>query len=310
MLFFRIMDFVFAWSYAFVFFHLLKTFLPLRRNRIMAVAAFVICGYLADCIIYSNDLANLLGVMIGFAAYMLVFHSGTLLEKLSAVLVFYPALIAINYLMIDVGSRMYYGVTQATYEETMQSPELTLISSVIHTVSLILRLLFWIGAWLILRKFLGKITAHVDSKTWLIVDMLMLSSFVAVFTIIYFMPRDTAIVYPICGAAVFSSFGCMYLAAYICESIQTAYRVQELERQKNYYKDRIREEERVRSIYHDLKNHLLVWQSEAEGRQALQSVERLRSQIEGYENFWHTGNEILDIIIRDKAKSAKEKQID
>ena len=62
----------------------------------MAVAAFVICGYLADCIIYSNDLANLLGVMIGFAAYMLVFHSGTLLEKLSAVLVFYPALIAIN----------------------------------------------------------------------------------------------------------------------------------------------------------------------------------------------------------------------
>ena len=44
--------------------------------------------------------------------------------------------------------------------------------------------------------------------------------------------------------------------------MQTAYRAQELETQRNYYRDLIRDEERVRRIYHYLKNHMLVLQSE------------------------------------------------
>ena len=142
-------------------------------------------------------------------------------------------------------------------------------------------------------------------------DMLMLASFVAIFTIIYFMPEDTAIVYPICGASIFSSFGCMYLASYICEAMQTAYHAQELEIQRNYYKDRIRDEERVRSIYHDMKNHLLLLQAQAgNGQEVQKSIQELQSQVQEYENYHHTGNEFLDIIIRDKAKTAQEKQID
>ena len=122
--------------------------------------------------------------------------------------------------MTDAGSRLFFAVKRSAFGETLPASQIELIEAVILMATLILRLLFWIGAWLVLRRFLGKITSRLNLKTWLIVDMLMLASFVAVFTIIYFMPRDTAIVYPICGAAVFSSFGCMYLASYICESMQ------------------------------------------------------------------------------------------
>lgn len=300
-----------AWGYTFVFFWILKTFLPLRKNRIMAVAGFFACGIPADFIIYSNDLESLLGAMGALFAYILVFHRGALVEKVSVVLMFYPAMVSVNYLILDIGSRIYFGYTGATYQETLRSSELLLISTAVHAVSMFLRLLFWIGAWLILRKFLGGITSRLNFRAWMIVDMLMLASFVAVFTIIYFMPEDTLIVYPICGASIFSSFGCMYLASYICEAMQNAWQMQELERQRNYYKDRIRDEERVRSVYHDLKNHLLIWQSEAgAGEAAMDSVRALQSRIEGYENYRHTGNEVLDIIIRDKAKAARERQID
>lgn len=309
--FLEILSFLLAWGYTFVFFWIIKTFLPLRRNWFAKIAAFLVCGYLADSIIYSNDLGSLLGTMVLFFAYILVFYRGTLMEKVSVLLVFYPALIAINYLMLDIGGRMFYAITQATYEAVTQSPELMLTSTLIHTVSLLLRLLFWIGAWLILRKFLSKIVSRLNVRMWLIVDMLMLASFVAIFTIIYFMPEETAIVYPICGASIFSSFGCMYLASYICEAMQTAYRAQELEMQSNYYKDRIRDEERVRSIYHDMKNHLLLLQAQAgNGQEVQESIQELQSQIQEYENYHHTGNEFLDIIIRDKAKTAQEKQID
>ncbi len=196
----------------------------------------------------------------------------------------------INYLMLDIGGRLFFSVKRANYEEMLQSPKLTLISTAIHTISLLLRFLFWVGAWLILRKFLSKVASRLNIRMWLIVDMLMLASFVAIFTIIYFMPEDTAIVYPICLASIFSSFGCMYLASYICESMQTAYHVQELEMQQGYYKDRIRDEERVRSIYHDMKNHLLLLQAQAgNGQEVRDSIQELTDQIQEYENYHRTG---------------------
>jgi len=305
------LSFMLTWGYTFVFFRIIKTFLPLRKSWVVKIAAFLVCGCLADSIIYSNDLGSLLGTMALFFAYILVFYRGTLMEKISVLLVFYPALIAINYLMLDIGGRMFFAIAQTTYEEVIQSPELMLVSTLIHTVSLLLRLFFWIAAWLILRKFLSKIVSRLNTRMWLIVDMLMLASFVAVFTIIYFMPEETAIVYPICGASIFSSFGCMYLASYICEAMQTAYRAQELEMQRNYYKDRIKDEERVRSVYHDMKNHLLLLQAQTGNGQDIQnSIQKLQEQIQEYENYHYTGNEFLDIIIRDKAKTAQEKQID
>lgn len=304
------LSFLLTWGYAFVFFWIIKTFLPLRGNLPVKIAAFVVCGFLADSIIYSNDLGSLFGTMMLFFIYVLIFYHGTLLEKVSVLLVFYPALIAINYLMLDMGGRLFLATTRASYEEAFQSPELMLISTAIHTGSLLLRLLFWIGAWLLLRKFLSKIASHLNMKMWLIVDMLMLASFVAIFTIIYFMPENTAIVYPICIASIFSSFGCMYLASYICDAVQTAYHAQELEMQQKYYKDRIQDEERVRRIYHDLKNHLLVLEN-VQGAQATKEMAKeLRSQIADYENYIHTGNDFLDVIIRDKARKAKDRQID
>ena len=306
--FLEILSFLFTWGYTFLFFWIIKTFLALRENWLIKIVAFFLCGYLADFIIYSNDLDSLLGAMALFFVYVLIFYRGTLMEKISVLLVFYPALIAINYLMLDIGSRLFFAVTGATYEETLQSSKLMLISTAMHTISLLMRLLFWIGAWLILRKFLSKIASRLDMRMWLIVDMLMLASFVAIFTIIYFMPEDTAIVYPICLASIFSSFGCMYLASYICDAMQTAYHAQELEMQRNYYKDRIRDEERVRSIYHDMKNHLLLLQAQAgNGQEVQDSIQELKEQ---YENYYRTGNEFLDIMIRDKAKIAQEKKID
>ena len=248
--------------------------------------------------------------MLLFLAYVFIFYRGALIEKISVLLVFYPALIAVNYLMLDIGGRTFQAVTHSTYEEALQSPELMLTSTAIHTFSLFLRLLFWIAAWLILRKFLSGISSRLSTKMWMIVDMLMMASFVAIFTIIYFMPEDTAIVYPICGASIFSSFGCMYLASYICNATETAFRAQELEMQRNYFKSRIKDEERVRSVYHDMKNHLLVLESKQNTEETQQMAQELRNQIADYENYIHTGNEFLDIIIKDKAEKAREKHID
>lgn len=58
-------------------------------------------------------------------------------------------------------------------------------------------------------------------------------------------------------------------------------------------------------------DYMLVLQAQAGNEQEVQSsIQGLQSQIQEYENYYQTGNEYLDIIIRDKAKIAQERQID
>ena len=83
-----------------------------------------------------------------------------------------------------------------------------------------------------------------------------------------------------------------------------------LERQYKYYQDKQKDEERVCSLYHDMKNHLLLLEG-SQGTDAMhQMAEQLRSQIAAYEDYIHTGNRFLDVIIKDKAEKMREKKID
>lgn len=86
--------------------------------------------------------------------------------------------------------------------------------------------------------------------------------------------------------------------------------IAQLQQQYAYYQDKLKDEERIRSIYHDMKNHLLVLEGSQGTEATRQMAQELRSQIADYENYIHTGNSFLDIIIRDKAEKAREKQID
>lgn len=311
-LFLNILAIVIDVCYAIGFFRIVQTFLPLRKNLLLRIAAFAVSYYLSMAIIYSNDLAGVLGALLGFCVYIGVFYRGLWVEKLTAVLIFYPPLVAVNYLMMDIGRRCFFGITNAPSKADVGwTWEQQLLNNIIYASSALLRFAFWFAAWRFLRKYLRQITSNLTTKMWLILDTIMLASFVAIFTIIYFMPSNPLSVYPICGAAIFSGFGCIYLVSYICNSMQTAYRVQELEMRQAYYMDKMRDEERVRRIYHDLKNHLLVLGAQTGSTQVVQeSVQGLQNQIREYENYYRTGNTFLDVLIRDKAKTAQEEQID
>lgn len=309
---FDLISFVLTVIYALVFLRFLHTFLPLRKSRFLRVPAILACEILATMIIYSGDLVNLLGTLLGFALYLMIFHSGSWREKLSCLLVFYPTLIAVNYLVEDTGNRFFFHIINVPPgADPGWTEEQILLDAAIHALSFLLRLLFWLMAWQVLKKYLRLINSRLTAGMWTVVNILMLSPFVAIFTIIYFMPRNPVIIYPICGASIFSSFGCIYLASYICSSMQTAYHARELEKKQAYYQERMEDEERVRSIYHDLKNHLLVLQAQSgNGREVQNSITALQDQITEYENYYHTGNDFLDMVIRDKARAARKKQID
>ncbi|MDE7404598.1 MAG: GHKL domain-containing protein, partial [Lachnospiraceae bacterium] len=86
--------------------------------------------------------------------------------------------------------------------------------------------------------------------------------------------------------------------------------VQEAQMHYQYYLEKEKQEEKVRSIYHDMKNHLLILESGQMPDATCQMTERLRNEISGYESYIQSGNRFLDIILGDKAQKAKDGKVD
>jgi len=79
----------------------------------------------------------------------------------------------------------------------------------------------------------------------------------------------------------------------------------------DYYKSKLRDEEKLKATYHDFKNHLLILENSAMEDDVIQrSIEELKYKIADYENYYDTGNEFLDIIMKEKMRVAKEEEID
>ena len=85
--------------------------------------------------------------------------------------------------------------------------------------------------------------------------------------------------------------------------------IAQLKRQFDYYQEKLKDEEKVRSVYHDMKNHLLVLQGKLNSPETAEMAEKLQSQVEMYEDYVHTGNDILDIILKEKSELARETKI-
>lgn len=76
--------------------------------------------------------------------------------------------------------------------------------------------------------------------------------------------------------------------------------LQKLQVQYQYYEERLKDEQRVRGIYHDMKNHLLVLQAQlkeigntgdkGKRQEAEEMIEKIQNQISDYEDYVQTGN--------------------
>ena len=220
-------------------------------------------------------------------------------------------MISVNFLMQNIFSQIFFHVTGAPGDFGYGWTETEwMFSSILYALSRMIRFLVWIGVSLLLKTSLRRMRISLPMKLQLIVVLIIAVPTVACFTTIYFIPDQPAIVYPLCVVVVFSNLSCILLVEYLHKSTQEMYHAQKLKMQQNYYEAKLKNEERIRSIYHDMKNHLLVMESKQNTEETRQMAETLRSQIADYEDYVHTGNEFLDIILKDKAAKAREKQID
>lgn len=311
------LNFILGSIYVFVVYKAIAVVIPTRRNRLLKVLAFLVLWYLAPVIVYLNDPWNISLALVGFAAYIFIFYAGKWEKKITAFLIFYPTVIAVNFLQQNLFGDLFFAVSHASTPNynaggslTNWGPETLLLSTAIYTLSQAARLLFWVGAWFFLRRYRQQIASeNMEKRTWLIADAVMLVPTIAVFTAIFFITQANYIVYPLCVVIVLGGLVGVSLIAYMSRAEQTAREARRLQQQYAYYEEKLKSEETVRKLYHDMKNHLLLLEKQ-NSVETRQMAADLRRQIAEYEDYIHTGNEFLDIIIRDKARQAKEDQTD
>ena len=83
--------------------------------------------------------------------------------------------------------------------------------------------------------------------------------------------------------------------------------IQDLQAKCKYYLEKQEEEEKIRCIYHDMKNYLLLLRSEGDVN-AL--IDKLSQELAVYESFYQTGNTFLDTVLKDKWQQAQKENVD
>lgn len=285
-----------AWITGAVFFMILKTLLKVRGNIWIHIFAYIVGSHIANVVIYPNDIVNIVGALLLFFPYMLVFYKGRWIERISLVLILYPMVVSINFLTENMGLHVFRWLGEyALWEGNM-----------VRFIFNLLRLGIWVIVLWFCRSQMKDVFGMLTGKMWLVMDCICFTVFIANLVALNYLPKAALVGYPICISSIITVFGCLYLTSYIAKTVQISFRMQVLEREHKYYEDKLRDEERVRSIYHDLKNHLLILRS----GESQEMIDMLDGQIADYENYYRTGNRFLDVIVRDKALIAQEKGID
>lgn len=295
----------------------IDAFIPLRKHWFPRLLALLVLWQIVPLPVYLDDPWNISLALLGFGVSIFVFYSGKWEKKLAAVLIFYPMIVAANFLQFNVSGDLFFTLSHApspVHDSAGRlvnwNAEIMLMSTVFYFLSNTVQVLFWVGVLLFMRKNKRQIVSgDMGRRTWLIADFMMLVPTITIFTTILFITQANYIVYPLCVVILLGAFVSVLLVAYMNRSEQMAREARRLAGQYAYYEEKLKAEEKVRGLYHDMKNHLLLLERQ-DSQEARQMAVDLRRQIADYEDYVRTGNDFLDIILRDKARVAKEKQID
>lgn len=270
---------------------------------VFAIAVFIM-SFFVDIGAYRIFVILALMIALTLICYKVSIHSAFIVMELAYLLIV-PLSEATG---ISVMSLLYQGDTMT------QVDGVSILKWQIYVFVILLKALYAVIVYRLLKNFKYEIQAK---------DTAVLSvSFVLVFAVSFAstygylnLGESNTLILDLVTSVLSVVFIVQFLysrnVSYLREQEQQdKVQIAQLQQQYAYYQGKLKDEERIRSIYHDMKNHLLVMESRQNTEETRQMAEMLRSQIADYENYVHTGNEFLDIILKDKAEKAREKNID
>lgn len=230
------------------FYKLIGTIIQVKENKILKGIAFVSMIIISPIVIYSHDLVNVTCTMLGFFTVMLLCYKGAIMERVGIVMVLYPIVVSVNFILNDLFVLVYFffGNTTSVY-------------NIFQIAKAIIICLIWFLIYIIFRPKFTYIQGTLNTKTWILIAVICATPLIAIYCSIIFTPIDEVMkIYPIALSCIVTSLGVLYL---ICEFAKKEKLTEEnhaLNLKYSHYQELAANQESLRSLKHDMNNHLSI----------------------------------------------------
>ena len=295
--------FVLSIIYVSFIFRFLLCFLKLKQGLLQKAAAIAGVWIVGCTVVFPEDPFNVFGMLVLFAMVLLICFEGSVVRRLSVVLLLYPIIVSVNFVTLDATGIVFFRLT----------PQTPFWDAALNAFSMLLRDLIWMGIYFAFRKKAAHSIKMMTDRMWLLMDIVCAAAFAGSITLISTIShKDAWLTYPSCLACVVTSLGCIWLAAYIGETIRRDMEMENMKVRQAYYEELEKNQLAVRMLRHDMNNHLGVIGSfleEKEYDKALAYFKELNITAAA-RNRKFCENSLVNAVINAKYNLALEKNID
>lgn len=304
-----VLEFILNWLITLTFgtliFLIIERFLTFRfQIRSAKLIAIILLGTCSNIVVYPGETTGTVGFFLCFILFLLLAFREKTYLKLSIAIIIFPVIAAANYVTQDIGSIIWLYV----FHKNMS----VLASTVLHTATLALRIPFWYFVFICVRKWIAFGAKTLTWKMWGILDMISLTSFIGIISVIYKTTSyDSYTAYPTCIACVITSLGCCGLLTYMTKAARAEMELQAYQYQQTYYRELEQNQQTVRRLRHDMKNHLNIigtFLREHETEEAESYLKELTREFSVSAKIY-CKNSIINAVLNSKEQLAKDAEI-
>lgn len=232
-----------------------ENFITWRRS--FRIKVLIVPGCLAMMIlpIYRTDMVNALGLFFIVLLVVSLGSTGTILAKLSVVMIFYPIILGINYLKFDIAP---------VYQ--MRIYGLSAVNIVSSLLIILAGTAVWGGFFYFLKDRLKEVKKYMTSHTYLITDLLCLAAFAAIVMGVVFpsaydeMGAEDVffrfrVGHLVVSASIVSIIAALVLMQKMAESVKGRMEIQTQNLKTEYYQTLEQQQEQTRRFIHEVNNH-------------------------------------------------------
>lgn len=284
------------------FYKSVACFLEQRRNKICLVVAGIIGVVVSMMVIFPQDPFNITINIPLFFLMLIIGFKQKWLVKISVLLLFFPIIITINFLTMDISGKIW-----VIFFHPNQ-----LANTLVANLSILVSLLFW---YLFQKLVGGKIrdmATTLDNKSWLLLDAICLASLTAVISFVYYTPQESYKVWLGMFACLITNVSAIRLVFYLAENIRGKLEQKNAKLQQDYYKELEIGQRELRKFRHDMNNHFsVVAELLEEGNEeaAKEYFQKLSGELRARGRSF-CKNSIVNAVLNSKYNRAMEAEID
>ena len=295
---FHILGTIFYFIQGYFFYHALACLLVPRRQWYFKITAWFLGVISCTVVIFPNDITNITFNMPLLVVVLLVGYEGKTLAKLSLALLVFPIIIATNFLVMDIGTQFFFRFTSRS----------DILNTVMSNISILITVCFWFFSMKLLKKRSKRVMEVLDTRAWILLDIIGSASMAAVISCVYYTPAETYKVWLCMLACLVANIGSIRLVFYLAATIRSEMERKNLKLQRDYYEELEQNQLEIRKFRHDINNHFGVAANlleEGSFEEAKQYFEKISGQVQAKGRVF-CRNSVINAVLNAKYNRALE----